>query len=259
MAPGGHLDEVEGRGVYTAITQIEEEDANPIARDKETASSNGDTADLGPPVHIGSVPTSEDLLFLPRIADDLPYGAFLIAIVELCERFAYYGLSGPFQNYISNKYRDENGLPGALGLKQTGATALTNLFQFWCYITPVFGAFVSDQYLGKYVTIKWFSMIYMAGIGILFVTSLPWSIERGAAFPGLILAMVVIGFGTGGIKSNVSPLIAEQVRCTEPFVCTLRDGKKVVVDPDITVQRIYMLFYMYVCETHLLHLRTLLM
>ena len=52
--------------------------------------------------------------------------------------------------------------------------------------------------------------IYLTGVAILFLTSLPTSIEHGAGTGGLIVAMIVIGIGTGGIKSNVSPLIAEQ-------------------------------------------------
>jgi dipeptide/tripeptide permease len=192
----------------------------------------------------GDVPTADELASLPRVADKLPWGAFLVAIVELCERFAYYGLSGPFQNYMANKYNDTNGLPGALGLKQSGATALSNFFQFWCYVTPIIGAIVADQYLGKYSTIRYFSMIYMVGIFVLFVTSLPFSIKHGGAFPGLIAAMFIIGLGTGGIKSNVSPLIAEQVRPTKPFVKALSNGKRVIVDPEVTVQRVYMIFYM---------------
>jgi dipeptide/tripeptide permease len=107
-----------------------------------------------------NTPTAEELATLPRVADKLPWGAFLVAIVELCERFAYYGLSGPFQNYMANKYHDPNGLPGALGLAQTGATALSNFFQFWCYVTPILGAIVADQFLGKYATIKYFSIVY---------------------------------------------------------------------------------------------------
>ncbi|KAF1937512.1 DNA repair helicase [Clathrospora elynae] len=234
----------EERGAYTTVAQTEDAPAELTAHGKDIANEGSETTSLEAPVHIGSVPTPEDLLFLPRVSDTLPYGAFLVAIVELCERFAYYGLSGPFQNYIANTYNDANGLPGALGLKQTGATAMTNFFQFWCYLTPLFGAIVADQYLGKYATIKWFSLVYMLGIAILFVTSLPWCIERGAAFSGLVVAMVIIGIGTGGIKSNVSPLIAEQVRSTKPFVKTLRGGSRVIVDPEITVQRIYMVFYM---------------
>ena len=70
-------------------------------------------------------------------------------------------------------------------------------------MTPVIGAVVADQYMGKYLTITYFSIIYMIGLVILFVTSLPVSIEHGAALPGVIVAMIVIGLGTGGIKANV--------------------------------------------------------
>lgn len=98
----------------------------------------------------------------------------------------------------------------AAGLGQTGATGLTDFFSFWCYVTPIGGAIVSDQFLGKYNTIMYSSYIYLTGAIILFLTSLPTSIEHGAGLGGLIAAMIVIGIGTGGIKSNVSPLIAEQ-------------------------------------------------
>jgi dipeptide/tripeptide permease len=84
----------------------------------------------------------------------------------------------------------------------------------------------------------------MAGIVVLFLTSLPIAIERGYALGGLFIAMAVIGLGTGGIKANVSPLIAEQYQATKPFVRTLRGGERVIVDPAITIQRIYMIFYM---------------
>ncbi|OCK83738.1 di/tri peptide transporter 2 [Lepidopterella palustris CBS 459.81] len=189
-------------------------------------------------------PTEEEKHTLRRVSDKLPWSAFLVAIVELCERFAYYGLSGPFQNYMSNSWHDSNGLPGAIGLAQHGATGLSNFFQFWCYVTPIIGAIVADQFLGKYLTIVYFSLIYMLGILILFLTSLPVAIEHGAALGGLITAMVVIGLGTGGIKSNVSPLIAEQYRAVKPFIRTLSGGERVIVDPAVTIQRIYMIFYL---------------
>jgi dipeptide/tripeptide permease len=243
----------EDRGAYTTIAQTEDASAEVTAHGKE----NENGAHVPEDGHINrqarassgtkpndDAPTAEDYATLPKVADKLPWGAFLVAIVELCERFAYYGLSGPFQNYMANKYNDSNGLPGALGLKQSRATALSNFFQFWCYITPTLGAIVADQYLGKYLTIKYFSVLYMFGIMILFVTSLPYSIEHGGAFPGLITAMIIIGLGTGGIKSNVSPLIAEQVQATKPFIRHLPGGKRVIVDPEVTVQRIYMVFYM---------------
>lgn len=192
----------------------------------------------------GAAPTKAEKKTLRKVPDKLPWSAFFITIVELCERFAFYGLSGPFQNYISNKYHDPSGLPGALGLEQARATALTNFFQAWCYITPTIGAVVADQYLGKYLTIVYFSLIYMVGILVLFLTSLPPAIEGGYALGGLVAAMVIIGLGTGGIKANVSPLIAEQYQNTRPFVRTLKSGERVIVDPAVTIQRIYMIFYL---------------
>lgn len=38
-------------------------------------------------------PTEEEVHTLRRIADKMPVAAFAIVIVELCERFAYYGAS----------------------------------------------------------------------------------------------------------------------------------------------------------------------
>ena len=58
------------------------------------------------------------------------------------------------------------------------------------------GAIIADQYLGKYWTIFWSAIIYIVGILILFLTSLPISIENGAALGGLVTAMIVIGLGT---------------------------------------------------------------
>ena len=38
------------------------------------------------------VPTGEDLTHLHRISDSLPFRTYLIAYVELAERFSYYGM-----------------------------------------------------------------------------------------------------------------------------------------------------------------------
>jgi POT family proton-dependent oligopeptide transporter len=39
----------------------------------------------------GEEPTEEDLATLPRVSGTIPWTAFTIAFVELCERFGYYG------------------------------------------------------------------------------------------------------------------------------------------------------------------------
>ncbi|KAI9317582.1 POT family-domain-containing protein [Dichotomocladium elegans] len=201
------------------------------------------------------VPTAKDWDELREVADAIPKSGFLVILIEFCERFTYYGLSGPFQNYIQQpppkSYPAET--PGALGKGQQVATALTTFFQFWCYITPIIGGMIADQYLGKYNTIVVFACIYMVGLIILTASSAPSSIESGAAFPAFVVALVVIGLGTGGIKANVSPLVAEQYTVQKPFIRTQHKvswlGKKqeqeerVIVTPQATYQKLFNVFY----------------
>ncbi|KAJ1721190.1 peptide transporter ptr2 [Coemansia erecta] len=188
-------------------------------------------------------PTSEELATMVRVADHVPPRAFLIIVTEFCERFTYYGVSGIFQNYIQNGYKVPGSNPGAIDGGKQMATGLGNFFQFWCYITPIFAAIIADQWWGKYKTILVFAVLYLVGDLILTLTALPSSIRSGGALPGLIISMIIIGLGTGGIKSNVSPLVAEQYQRNRPFIRKLKNGKEVLVDRDTTIQSIFNWFY----------------
>ncbi|RHZ53723.1 peptide MFS transporter [Aspergillus thermomutatus] len=190
----------------------------------------------------GEEPTEEEAKNLRHIAENLPVSAWLVAIVELCERFTYYGMSGLFQNYVNNPLDGSKGR-GALGLGHQGATGLTTFFQFWCYVTPILGAIIADQYLGKYKTIVLFCGVYLVGLLILVCTSIPTALEHGAGLGGFVVAILVIGLGTGGIKSNVAPLIADQYKRKKMAVSTTKKGERVIIDPALTIQRIYMIFY----------------
>ncbi|KAJ2786538.1 peptide transporter ptr2 [Coemansia interrupta] len=186
--------------------------------------------------------TENDMSTLRRVADRIPPAAIFIVLTELAERFTYYGITGPFQNYIQNGYKT-GPRPGAINGGQHMATGLGNFFQFWCYLTPIFGAIVADQWLGKFKTVLLFSIIYIIGDLILTLTAIPASIRHGGALPGMIIAMITIGLGTGGIKSNVSPMVAEQYGRYRPFVRKLKNGTEVVVDRELTVQSIFNWFY----------------
>lgn len=52
-----------------------------------------------------------------------------------------------------------------------------------------------------------------------------------------------MGIGTGGFKSNISPLIAEQYKNRKAYVRTTKNGSKEIVDPATTSARIYIYFY----------------
>jgi POT family proton-dependent oligopeptide transporter len=110
-------------------------------------------------------------------------------------------------------------------------------------VTPILGAIIADQYLGKYKTIVLFCGVYLVGLLILVCTSIPTALEHGAGLGGFIVAILVIGLGTGGIKSNVAPLIADQYKRKKMAVSTTKKGERVIIDPALTIQRIYMIFY----------------
>ncbi|KAI7870769.1 POT family-domain-containing protein, partial [Spinellus fusiger] len=179
---------------------------------------------------------------LRHIALGIPFAAWFIIGNEFCERLAYYGGSVPFQNYVQNPPGDPN-LPGLLNRGQAVATALQSFFTFFCYFTPMLGAIIADQYLGRYQTIILFSIIYMIGWIILTATSTPAGSASGSSFPGFIVSLVVIGFGTGGIKGIVSTLCADQYTQTSNYVMETKSGELVLVDYDLSIQHLYNWFY----------------
>ena len=195
----------------------------------ETAKSTSDTS-LTPD---GDEPTEDEKASLTHVAESLPLSAWLVAVVEFCERFTFYGISGLFQNYIQRPHDGSLGR-GALGMGQRAATGLNTFFQFWAYVTPILGAIIADQYLGRYNTILIFCFVYMAGLLILFATSLPMPLDNGSGIGGFITAIIIIGLGTGGIKSNVAPLIADQYTRKKMAIHTNDKGHRVILDPALT-------------------------
>ncbi|KAJ6617094.1 oligopeptide transporter [Mycena sp. CBHHK59/15] len=186
---------------------------------------------------------SEEIATLRHVADKIPVAAWLVAAVALSERCTYYGITAPLQNYMQNARHDPL-RPGALGLGESAATRLSYLLTFLVYITSFGGAVVADGWLGRYRTLTLFAGIYVLGVLILFTTSLPSSLDHGAGLGGLVAALLVIGTGAGGIKSNLAPFMADQCVAAAPLrIHTTPKGERVIVDQDITIQNVYTIFY----------------
>ncbi|KAG6806947.1 hypothetical protein H0H93_002182, partial [Arthromyces matolae] len=110
-----------------------------------------------------------------------------------------------------------------------------------CYVTPLLGAYIADTYLGRFNTICIAVVIALIGHVLLIVCAIPGIIDHSNASLGVfVIALIVTGFGTGLFKSNVSPLIAEQYKRTKLFVITTKKGERVIVDPVMTISRVYM-------------------
>ncbi|KAF8066511.1 peptide transporter PTR2A [Lyophyllum atratum] len=236
-------------------------DAHALEKDeKNSVDRTGSIDHSGDPVELDGIhdglefPTEEERQTLRRVADKIPWNAYLIAFVELAERFSFYGSSVVFTNFIQQKLPEgshsgagfTNGQSGALGLGQRASTGLTTFYQFWCYITPLFGAYIADTYLGRFNTICIAVFIALIGHIILIVAAVPGVIEHSSAVGAFVVALIVMGLGTGLFKSNISPLVAEQYKRTRLFVITTKSGERVIVDPVLTISRVYMYFYLFI-------------
>lgn len=111
-------------------------------------------------------------------------------------------------------------------------------------MTPLLGAYVADEFFGRYLTIQYSIAFALVGHVILIMSAIPPVIVHGDRAIGVFaLGIVIMGLGTGGFKSNIAPLIAEQYKDTKPYVRTNPDGSKVIVDPAVTSARVYLYFY----------------
>ncbi|KAJ1304227.1 hypothetical protein OPQ81_005391 [Rhizoctonia solani] len=164
---------------------------------------------------------------------------------------------GPFVNYIQRPLPEGgNGAgaplkgtesrPGALGKGQQASTGLTTFFSFLSYLTPILGAILSDAYWGKLKTLFIFAIIGGIGHVILVGTAAPALLQNNptGSYAGLIVSLIIMGFATGAIKSNVSPLVAEQIPDSREHIKVLKNGERVIVDPNLTIQRVFMYFYL---------------
>ncbi|KAM0435251.1 hypothetical protein ACHAPT_003344 [Fusarium lateritium] len=201
----------------------------------------------------GGFPTAEELASLRRVSNKIPLKLFSIAFIELCERFSYYGCTVVFTNFIQQPLPEGSSTgadaeqPGALGMGQRASTGITTFNQFWQYFMPLLGAYVADQYWGRYKTISYALGVDIIGHIILIISAIPPVIKNdGGALGAMVIAIIVIGFGTGGFKPNVNPLIVEQLGEQHMHVKTLKSGERVIVDPAITIERIYNWFYFFI-------------
>ncbi|KAK3747378.1 hypothetical protein RRG08_035808 [Elysia crispata] len=132
----------------------------------------------------------------------------LILITEMCERLAYYSIVAGMILYCTS----------SLGLDLVKAIIVNQVFVGFAFLTPVFGGFLADSYLGRFRTICISCILYIAGLLLVLASAVKYAewgwtetntIQRRSMF---FTGLALIGLGTGGIKANVGPFGAEQVQ-----------------------------------------------
>jgi len=132
-----------------------------------------------------------------------PKSVFIIVGNEFCERLSYYGMKAILGIYLHKK----------LHLSEDTSTVIYHSFAMLCYFTPIFGAMIADQLLGRFKTIVYISMLYVIGHLIKTLAAIPTLGIPPLEFSLIGLALIAIG--TGGIKPCVSAFGGDQFKLPE--------------------------------------------
>ena len=95
------------------------------------------------------------------------------------------------------------------------------------------------------------------------MTSLPSSLDAGAGLPWFLVGIILMSVGLGGVKSGISPLmglfshiflpasqlltrsfIADQYTNWEQKIAVKPNGKRVIIDRDLSMDKIYHAYYL---------------
>jgi POT family proton-dependent oligopeptide transporter len=121
-----------------------------------------------------------------------PRGLWLLFTVEMWERFSYYGMRALLVLYLVN----------ALQWSPAQASRLYGVYTALVYLTPVFGGWLADRFIGTRRSLVIGGSIIAMG-------------HFSMAFPGMTmfyLGLVLIIIGTGFFKSNVSTMVGQLYR-----------------------------------------------
>ena len=143
----------------------------------------------------------------PRASKTMPLGIPYIIGNELAERFSFYGMKCILVVFMTKYLMDNSGTLSPMSNEQ--ATSWYHLFTSAVYFTPIFGAILSDAFLGKYKTILLLSIVYCLGHFTLAIDETTW---------GLAIGLGLISVGAGGIKPCVSAHVGDQFGKTNSFL-----------------------------------------
>ena len=144
-----------------------------------------------------------------------PRGLFVLFYAEMWERFSYYGMRALLILYLTKFWLFADGK----------ASLIYGAYTSLAYITPVLGGYLADRWWGQRKAVLFgaislaFGHLFMAWEGMQGVTD-PLTKHADPAINIFWLALALISVGTGFLKGNISVIVGQLYRMTDPR----RDG-----------------------------------
>ncbi|GAB2690638.1 peptide MFS transporter [Mucilaginibacter koreensis] len=128
-----------------------------------------------------------------------PKGLYVLFSTEMWERFNFYGMRALLTLFLVS----------ALGFSDKDSAIIYGGFLGLCYLTPMLGGYIADQYLGNRACIILGG--FVMGIGQLFMFYSGYSYATNVDSARLIMwiGLAVIIFGNGFFKPNISSMVGQ--------------------------------------------------
>jgi POT family proton-dependent oligopeptide transporter len=126
-----------------------------------------------------------------------PKGLWVLFGTEMWERFNFYGMRALLTLFMVN----------SLGFLESDSSIFYGGFLALCYLTPMLGGFVSDRYLGNRNCIMIGGTLMGIGQLFLFFSASIFNTNLDLAKSMMWLALLVIIFGNGFFKPNISSMV----------------------------------------------------
>src|SRR3954451_11647721 len=133
-----------------------------------------------------------------------PPGLFLLFLVEMWERFSYYGMRGLLVLYLVTSATGDN--PGRGWSKEAAAT-LYGWYTGMAYLLPVFGGLIADKLIGAHRSMLVGGLVIALGHIALAFSGIGGLGQSHLGMSIFVAGLVLIVIGTGHFKPNVSVMV----------------------------------------------------
>mmetsp|Transcript_35744 Transcript_35744/g.58235 ORF Transcript_35744/g.58235 Transcript_35744/m.58235 type:complete len:744 (+) Transcript_35744:68-2299(+) len=177
---------------------------------------------ISSPSHLASLPpefltndAERPLLHVDEAGNEYHYflnpmkkAVFFILLVEMLERFSFYGINYTTTAYLTGEYNDDwnADLPSIL------ASSYVSISTAVAYTTPFLGALLADNLFGEYLTMILATLLcYIPGLTLIALTTIPQFLGSEFNLSAIRLGLLVLWpVGTGAVKACVNVFGAKQ-------------------------------------------------
>ncbi|RBL92997.1 peptide MFS transporter [Chitinophaga flava] len=128
-----------------------------------------------------------------------PKGLYVLFTTEMWERFNFYGMRALLTLFLVN----------ALSFSEAESSYVYGGFLGLCYLTPMLGGYISDRYLGNRNCILLGGFVMGVGQLLMVISATIYSSSPDTAKMVVWLALLVIIFGNGFFKPNISSMVGQ--------------------------------------------------